>query len=83
MAVERVRALQLLPKHDIAVTTVDSRCSNVYAPYAAMESMCRDESQHTHVFLGPSCEYALGTFRKHQIEYNNKLVTMSYICDGN
>ena len=60
MAVEKVRALQLLPMHNIAVTMVDSRCSNVYAPYAAMETMCREESQQTHVFLGPSCEYALG-----------------------
>ena len=46
----------LLPGYKIQLNTNDSKCSDTYGPLAAMHM---EVYKRAHVFLGPSCEYAV------------------------
>ena len=54
---EKVKELQLLPRHTVHLTFIDSNCSNIIAPMEAMRSKFNNAVD---VFFGPSCELALG-----------------------
>ena len=62
LAVKKVVQLHLLPGYHLHLSYRNSHCSNVHAPNGAVEAYKKDQ---VHVFLGPSCEFALGKNPSH------------------
>lgn len=57
LAMNKVVQQQLLPGFRLQLSFRNSRCSNIYAPYVAVEAY---KLNQVHVFFGPSCDFALG-----------------------
>ena len=57
LAMDKIVEQQILSRFRIQLSYRDSNCSNVYAPKEAVESY---KENRVNVFLGPSCEFALG-----------------------
>lgn len=80
LAMDKVVQQQLLPGYRLQLSFRNSRCSNTYAPYVAIEAYKLNE---VHVFFGPSCDFALGKtifYSTHPIIWNHtELFTSSSI----
>ncbi len=72
IAIEKVRKLHLLPKHDLVVNYADSRCSVKDGPLAAFNFYMNKEVQ---VFLGPVCDYALAPVARYSFAWNIPVIS--------
>ena len=72
IAIEEVKKRSLLPRHDLVVKYTDSKCSGKWGPLAAFNFyMNRD----VHVFLGPTCDYALAPVARYAPEWNLPVIS--------
>ena len=72
IAIEKVKNQSLLPNHDLIVKYTDSKCSGKWGPLAAFNFYMNEE---VHVFLGPTCDYALAPVARYAPEWNLPVIS--------
>ena len=72
IAIEKVKNQSLLPNHDLIVKYTDSKCSSKWGPLAAFDFYMNEE---VHVFLGPTCDYALAPVARYAPEWNLPVIS--------
>ena len=79
LAMDKVVQQQLLPGFRLQLSFRNSRCSNIYAPYVAVEAY---KLNQVHVFFGPSCDFALGNTAStiQRLEILNRSIKHPSLC---
>ena len=72
IAIEKVKNQSLLPNHDLIVKFSDSKCSGKWGPLAAFNFYM---NKNVHVFLGPTCDYALAPVARYAPEWNLPVIS--------